>query len=142
MYLCWCALLSSAFCEGVPSIVALLLSSLSDVASHLSFSSILCVCVCVSMCLYPCVCASAYVCLYVCIRVFLHLSTCVYVSCAVGTHTWEKFLVPAHVRQLVEGNSFSLLNQTGFSYNPLMGRWTLSNNMSVNYAMTFRKHKN
>jgi 2-polyprenyl-6-hydroxyphenyl methylase/3-demethylubiquinone-9 3-methyltransferase len=52
-----------------------------------------------------------------------------------GTHDWEKFVTPAELGGIIEGNGFTLGMQTGVVFNPLTGRWSASRDMDVNYML-------
>ena len=57
----------------------------------------------------------------------------------IGTHDWEKFVEPS---KLVDyGNKFSLkLNKIdGLKFNPIINKWSISNDKSVNYITEFKK---
>ncbi|WP_191251438.1 bifunctional 2-polyprenyl-6-hydroxyphenol methylase/3-demethylubiquinol 3-O-methyltransferase UbiG [Kordiimonas sediminis] len=54
-----------------------------------------------------------------------------------GAHDWNKFLTPKELSDALEAASFTPSAPTGFSFNPLGGRWSLSDrDVAVNYAMS------
>lgn len=56
-----------------------------------------------------------------------------------GTHTWEKFVKPDEVKDILEKNDVFVKFQTGMCYNPLTQNWSWSNDHSINYAMYAQK---
>jgi 2-polyprenyl-6-hydroxyphenyl methylase/3-demethylubiquinone-9 3-methyltransferase len=57
----------------------------------------------------------------------------------VGTHNWNKFLKPSEIEPYVNINGLLLEEIQGVSYNPLVDKWHLSNDMDVNYMMLISK---
>ena len=57
----------------------------------------------------------------------------------IGTHKWNKFIQPKTVIQIMKANRLKILSVTGVSYNLFQKRWYLSNKMSVNYIICFKK---
>jgi len=57
-----------------------------------------------------------------------------------GTHQWNKFIKPAELADMFKEASLSLINKSGFVFNPVLWRWSLSNSdLSVNYVMAVTK---
>jgi 2-polyprenyl-6-hydroxyphenyl methylase/3-demethylubiquinone-9 3-methyltransferase len=56
-----------------------------------------------------------------------------------GTHDWRKFLKPDEIRGFLEGSPVVVQGPYGVSYNPLMDRWSISNDSDVNYMMLVSK---
>ncbi|PIR37669.1 MAG: bifunctional 3-demethylubiquinol 3-O-methyltransferase/2-polyprenyl-6-hydroxyphenol methylase [Alphaproteobacteria bacterium CG11_big_fil_rev_8_21_14_0_20_39_49] len=56
-----------------------------------------------------------------------------------GTHDWKKFLKPSEVEELASENGLKLKEIQGVSYNPLIDKWKLSDDVDVNYMMLFGK---
>jgi len=52
-----------------------------------------------------------------------------------GTHEWEKFVTPEELRAALGAAGMTAGNETGVSYNPLSGAWSLSRDMAVNYML-------
>ncbi|XP_050382434.1 ubiquinone biosynthesis O-methyltransferase, mitochondrial [Argentina anserina] len=50
-----------------------------------------------------------------------------------GTHQWSSFLTPEELVLILERASISVQEMAGFAYNPLTGRWYLSDDISVNF---------
>ncbi|KAI3465883.1 hypothetical protein Pfo_022546 [Paulownia fortunei] len=50
-----------------------------------------------------------------------------------GTHQWSSFLMPKELVLIFQSASVSVQEKAGFVYNPLTGRWTLSDDISVNF---------
>lgn len=52
-----------------------------------------------------------------------------------GTHDWRRFLKPSELAAFVRGAGGQVDDVVGLSFNPIADRWSLSNNLSVNYLM-------
>lgn len=52
-----------------------------------------------------------------------------------GTHNWRKFVRPAELAAALRRHGVELLDVTGMTYNPLVDRWTLGTDVSVNYLV-------
>ncbi|KAM7485506.1 hypothetical protein LguiA_001515 [Lonicera macranthoides] len=50
-----------------------------------------------------------------------------------GTHEWSKFLTPEELALILHRASISIKEMAGFVYNPLTGRWSLSDDVGVNF---------
>ncbi|KAK3042419.1 hypothetical protein RJ639_000143, partial [Escallonia herrerae] len=50
-----------------------------------------------------------------------------------GTHQWSSFLTPKELVLILQRASISVQEMAGFVYNPLTGRWSLSDDVGVNY---------
>ncbi|GMN54867.1 hypothetical protein TIFTF001_023992 [Ficus carica] len=50
-----------------------------------------------------------------------------------GTHQWSSFLTPEELVLILQRASVSVKEMAGFTYNPLTGRWSLSDDISVNF---------
>lgn len=55
-----------------------------------------------------------------------------------GTHSWEKYLSPEEITGMVEKCGMKVTDVCGFFLNPITNLWSLSNNTSINYAITCR----
>mmetsp|Transcript_18085 Transcript_18085/g.45420 ORF Transcript_18085/g.45420 Transcript_18085/m.45420 type:complete len:357 (+) Transcript_18085:127-1197(+) len=56
-----------------------------------------------------------------------------------GTHDWERFVTPEELTLMVEGGGLELAQMAGMTYNPLSGRWSLNDDLRVNYIASFVK---
>ncbi|KAJ4847022.1 Hexaprenyldihydroxybenzoate methyltransferase, mitochondrial [Turnera subulata] len=50
-----------------------------------------------------------------------------------GTHQWSSFLTPEELVLLLQHASINVKEMAGFVYNPLIGKWLMSDDISVNY---------
>ncbi|XP_024023424.1 ubiquinone biosynthesis O-methyltransferase, mitochondrial [Morus notabilis] len=50
-----------------------------------------------------------------------------------GTHQWSSFLTSDELVLILQRASISVKEMAGFAYNPLTGRWSLSDDISVNF---------
>ncbi|GLT55989.1 hypothetical protein SLA2020_290640 [Shorea laevis] len=50
-----------------------------------------------------------------------------------GTHQWSSFLTPEELVLILQRASINVQEMAGFVYNPLTGKWSLSDDVSVNY---------
>ncbi|XP_021275197.1 ubiquinone biosynthesis O-methyltransferase, mitochondrial isoform X4 [Herrania umbratica] len=50
-----------------------------------------------------------------------------------GTHEWSSFLTPEELTMILKRASIDVKEMAGFVYNPLTGRWSLSDDISVNF---------
>lgn len=57
----------------------------------------------------------------------------------VGTHDWEKFVKPDELVNLGKKFNLKLKKLNGIEFNPIMDKWYLSNDKSVNYIGKFKK---
>lgn len=53
-----------------------------------------------------------------------------------GTHSFDKFVKPSEITNILEANNINVSDITGMSYNVFSKRWFLSNDISVNYFLT------
>ncbi|XP_058219381.1 ubiquinone biosynthesis O-methyltransferase, mitochondrial isoform X1 [Rhododendron vialii] len=59
-----------------------------------------------------------------------------------GTHQWSSFLTPEELTLILQRASISVQEMAGFVYNPLTGRWSLSDDISVNFiAFGTKNHR-
>lgn len=56
-----------------------------------------------------------------------------------GTHDWNKFLKPSELKGFLTGTGIKALDLYGVSYNPLLDKWALSNDVDVNYMLTLTR---
>ena len=57
----------------------------------------------------------------------------------IGTHDWEKFVRPDDLVKIAVNSKLKLKNLVGIKFNPLVDKWNLSNDKSVNYISKFKK---
>ena len=58
----------------------------------------------------------------------------------IGTHDWQKFIKPDDLIRICKKNSLNLKNIDGMSFNPIIDKWNISNDRSVNYITKFKKN--
>jgi len=56
-----------------------------------------------------------------------------------GTHSYQKFIRPDELRQQLQKNGLTAIDETGISYHPLDGSWQRSRDMAANYIMLARR---
>ena len=52
-----------------------------------------------------------------------------------GTHDWNRFLPPGHIRVMLEESRLTVLKTQGVSFYPLAWDWKLSSDVDVNYMI-------
>ncbi|EEF40115.1 hexaprenyldihydroxybenzoate methyltransferase, putative [Ricinus communis] len=52
-----------------------------------------------------------------------------------GTHQWSSFLTPEELVLILKRGSIDVKEMAGFVYNPLTARWSLSDDISVNFII-------
>lgn len=57
----------------------------------------------------------------------------------IGTHDWEKFVKPDNLVSLAINSNLKLKKISGMKFNPIIDKWSLSNDKSVNYIAKFKK---
>ena len=57
----------------------------------------------------------------------------------IGTHDWNKFLKPEELEKQLQDKKFSIVEIKGLEFNPLLNKWSKSNNLSVNYIIASSK---
>ena len=57
----------------------------------------------------------------------------------IGTHEWEKFVEPSKLIEYGKNNSLELKKLDGMVFNPIMDKWNISKDNSVNYIIQFKK---
>ena len=57
----------------------------------------------------------------------------------IGTHDWQKFVKPDELFLICKKNSLILKNSDGVSFNPILDKWNISKDRSVNYIAIFKK---
>jgi 2-polyprenyl-6-hydroxyphenyl methylase/3-demethylubiquinone-9 3-methyltransferase len=56
-----------------------------------------------------------------------------------GTHKWERFVTPEELVRMMRRSGMGVIDRAGIAYNPLAGKWRLSNDADVNYMMVAEK---
>jgi 2-polyprenyl-6-hydroxyphenyl methylase/3-demethylubiquinone-9 3-methyltransferase len=59
----------------------------------------------------------------------------------VGTHSWDKFIKPSQIIEMLSHNSMELIDIVGMSYTLLKREWLISDKLEVNYIACFKKTK-
>ena len=57
----------------------------------------------------------------------------------IGTHEWDKFIEPSKLIQYGKQNSLKLEKLDGMVFNPIIDKWHISRDSSVNYIIQFKK---
>jgi 2-polyprenyl-6-hydroxyphenyl methylase/3-demethylubiquinone-9 3-methyltransferase len=57
----------------------------------------------------------------------------------VGTHSWDKFVMPEELRELFAANGLGEIDRGGIIFNPLSGEWRRGLDTDVNYMIAGRK---
>ena len=58
----------------------------------------------------------------------------------IGTHDWEKFIKPNNLIGIAKNYKLKLVDLRGLKFNPLLDKWNLTSDKSVNYIANFRKN--
>tara|TARA_Y100001960_G_scaffold111867_1_gene119773 strand:+ start:61 stop:789 length:729 start_codon:yes stop_codon:yes gene_type:complete len=58
----------------------------------------------------------------------------------IGTHDWEKFVKPDNLVNITKNYQLKLLDMSGLKFNPILEKWNLANDKSVNYIANFKKN--
>ena len=57
----------------------------------------------------------------------------------IGTHDWEKFVKPEYLKNICKKNSLKLKKIDGMTFNPILDKWSVTSDKSVNYISEFKK---
>ena len=57
----------------------------------------------------------------------------------IGTHDWEKFVKPEYLTDICKKNSLKLKKIDGMTFNPILSKWSVTSDKSVNYISEFKK---
>ena len=57
----------------------------------------------------------------------------------IGTHDWEKFVKPEYLTDICKKNSLKLKKIDGMTFNPILNKWSVTSDKSVNYISEFKK---
>ena len=52
----------------------------------------------------------------------------------VGTHDWNTFPTPDELKREAAAGGLSIVDVSGLNYNPMLDRWRISSDVSINYA--------
>jgi len=58
----------------------------------------------------------------------------------IGTHDWNKFVKPEKLESICNENSLKLKKIDGVKFNPLLNKWKISNDKSINYITKYKKY--
>jgi len=58
----------------------------------------------------------------------------------IGTHNWEKFVRPEDLISIAKNYKLNLKDLSGLKFNPLIDRWNLTSDNSINYIANFKKN--
>jgi 2-polyprenyl-6-hydroxyphenyl methylase/3-demethylubiquinone-9 3-methyltransferase len=58
-----------------------------------------------------------------------------------GTHDWRKFIKPDEIRRFLADEPLDVAGPFGVSFDPLRGRWSVSDDARINYMMTVTRPK-
>ncbi len=58
----------------------------------------------------------------------------------IGTHDWNKFVKPEKLENICNKNSLKLKKIDGVKFNPLLNKWIISNDKSINYITKYKKY--
>jgi 2-polyprenyl-6-hydroxyphenyl methylase / 3-demethylubiquinone-9 3-methyltransferase len=57
----------------------------------------------------------------------------------VGTHSWDKFVTPDELEEAIAAGDLEVFDRQGVVFNPLTDRWSLAQDMAVNYMLAARR---
>ncbi len=57
----------------------------------------------------------------------------------IGTHDWNKFVKPETLTNICKKNYLDLKKINGMTFNPILNKWSVSDDKSVNYIMKLKK---
>ena len=57
----------------------------------------------------------------------------------IGTHDWDKFVKPEYLTKVCKKNSLLLKKIDGMTFNPILNKWSVTKDKSVNYISEFKK---
>ncbi len=58
----------------------------------------------------------------------------------IGTHDWNKFIKPEKLEKICNMSSLELKKIDGVKYNPILSKWKISSDKSVNYITKYKKN--
>jgi 2-polyprenyl-6-hydroxyphenyl methylase / 3-demethylubiquinone-9 3-methyltransferase len=57
----------------------------------------------------------------------------------VGTHSWDKFVTPDELEEAIAAGELEVFDRQGVVFNPLTDKWSLAQDMAVNYMLAARR---
>ena len=57
----------------------------------------------------------------------------------IGTHEWEKFIKPDDLKNILSKFDMTMIKTDGVKFNPILDKWSLSKDTSINYISKFIK---
>ena len=58
----------------------------------------------------------------------------------IGTHEWEKFIKPDDLKNILSKFDMAMIKTDGVKFNPILDKWSLSKDTSINYISKFIKN--
>ena len=58
----------------------------------------------------------------------------------IGTHEWEKFIKPDDLKNILSKFDMTIIKTDGVKFNPILDKWSLSKDTSINYISKFIKN--
>ena len=58
----------------------------------------------------------------------------------IGTHEWEKFIKPDDLKKILSKFDMTMIKTDGVKFNPILDKWSLSKDTSINYISKFIKN--
>ncbi|AFS47890.1 3-demethylubiquinone-9 3-methyltransferase [alpha proteobacterium HIMB5] len=58
----------------------------------------------------------------------------------IGTHEWEKFIKPNDLKNILSKFDLTMIKTDGVKFNPILDKWSLSKDTSINYISKFIKN--
>ena len=58
----------------------------------------------------------------------------------IGTHEWDKFITPENLKNILSKFKMEMIKTDGVKYNPILDKWSLSKDTSVNYIAKYLKN--
>ena len=58
----------------------------------------------------------------------------------IGTHEWEKFINPDDLKNILSKFDMTMIKTDGVKFNPILDKWSLSKDTSINYISKFIKN--
>ena len=58
----------------------------------------------------------------------------------IGTHEWEKFIKPDDLKNILSKFNMTMIKTDGVKFNPILDKWNLSKDTSINYISKFIKN--
>jgi len=58
----------------------------------------------------------------------------------IGTHEWERFIKPDDLKNILSKFDMTMIKTDGVKFNPILDKWSLSKDTSINYISKFIKN--